>query len=233
MNIINKLVLEQSDEPLDIEVFTKIINTLLPNRESILELSSSMKSTLFRLLLNYDKKNDKQMVKSFLVQVLSETDTSYRQEDLKDLKQMYVNSVEDSYLSKSANSKKNENFQLDMERSIKFLIELRNLNQINSQGDQLDKLNAIAKIRFIVTTLALCLNVHDNARTKTKLEVKFISDAKFFFTNTTTSRWPTFFLIKYVFRRYGNGVLAKAKESEYFSWILPGDTDQVRKQLVG
>ena len=107
------------------EVIDTIMQNLMPKTKTELEndqsllldfnLSKSIKSTLFQLLLNY--KRDE--VVAHLDRILSESrkylETNYRVEDLIGLKLMFINSIEDNFSSKQSFNMTSSKIDLDIE----------------------------------------------------------------------------------------------------------------------
>jgi E3 ubiquitin-protein ligase RNF213 len=216
MEIVTKLCLDGTKILPDSSVINSIIEYLLPkskneNSSSTIDfnLSPSIKSTLFQLLLNYNKDDVETHLNAIFSKSAKYLTENFEKDDIIDLKLIYINAIEDSFYCKQI---ANEN--LNIELGIEFL---NNLNDIDS-NNQMEQFKIIAKIKFIITTLANLMIKHDN---ENELELIFIKMAKNFFQNETLSIWPRFFMIKYVFRRYGKNVLINHKNNDLFNWILP------------
>ncbi len=220
MEIVTKLCLDGTSILPDVSVINSIIEYLLPkskneNSSSSIDfnLSPSIKSTLFQLLLNYNKDD----VETHLNEIFSKSakylTENFEKDDIIDLKLIYINAIEDSFYCKQI-----ENENMNIELGIEFL---NDLNDFDS-NDQMEQFKIIAKIKFIITTLANLMVRHDN---ENELELNFIKMAKNFLQSESLSIWPRFFMIKYVFRRYGKNVLINHKNNDLFNWILP-DTSQ-------
>jgi len=220
MEIVTKLCLDGSKILPDASVINSIIDYLLPKskHENTLptldfNLSPSIKSTLFQLLLNYDKINNKNDVEKHLNEIFSKSakylKENYSTDDIIDLKLLYINAIEDSFYCKQT-----ENENLNIELGIEFL------NDLNEfvLSSQVEQFKVIAKIKFVIATLA---NLMAKQEIENELELNFIKMSKNFFQTENLSKWPRFFMIKYVFRRFGKNVLISHKNNILFNWILP------------
>lgn len=98
---------------------------------------------------------------------------------------------------------------------------LENLIQgFNEPVNELDQLETIAKIKFIVVTFARVFSKYESCESQNKVNfVKLVE----LFVDSCESMWPRFFLIKYVFRKYGKNVLMGSKNSDLFEWIIPNE----------
>ena len=230
MEIVTSLCLDGGSELPESPVIESIIDNLLPKTKQIEEqktllldfnLSPSIKSTLFQLLLNYNQED----VEKHLTAIFSKSACflieNYNTEDLTDLKLIYINSIEDNFYSKTTLHKADQdNLRSDMNLGVEFLNDLCDTTQ--SPDDIIEQFKVIAKIKFITVTLSKVisqLNEDDD------MQSKFIRMTKRFMQHSSV--WPRFYLIKYVFRRYGKNVLMNTRRIESLNWILPEDPTDV------
>jgi hypothetical protein len=206
-----------------------------------LNLNPSIKSTLFQLILSYDQANIEQHLSSIFSKSKSFLVANYDSTDLVDLKLMYMNSIEDSFYSKSTRDTSNLNLSLDIELACQFLeSDLRHLSAHGAHArspatsvtiiyrshcprdqDAADiiEFKLVAKIKFCICVLAKLLVEFDRANT---LHLKFLEMSKRLIErNVDNCIWLRFFLIKNIFRRYGKSESVKSSNDSLFSWIIP------------
>ena len=232
MDLVSNLCFENVNNLPEKEVIDAIIESLLPkpqvkaNTEELLfldfNINKSIKSTLFQLLLNYNKKD----VELHLNKILSKSNEylkqHYNSDDLIDLKLMYVNSIEDNFYSKGTFDKSVLNVDLDAKLGNSFLKDLVNETMSCTDKDvkTINELKMVAQIKFSLVTLAKLFAEHPEDREYNQIGLEFIKTAEDFIQNSL-SMWPRFFLIKYIYRRYGPNILMSSLKNELFNWIIP------------
>ena len=231
MDIVNDLCFNDKHNLPDNQVIESIIENLMPRTRAEqnaglldLNLNKTIKSTLFQLLLNYKKTT----VHKHLDKILSKSENflkeTYNASDLNDLKVMLINSIENNFYSTFVES--DSKLNKDVELGIQFLRELNN-SEMNddSYSKQVNDLETIAKIKFILGTFARLFDEcrHEEAEISKKCS-EFVRMTEWYLSSSRRSKfslWPRFFLIKYVFRKYGQSVLMDSVKSEMFKWIIP------------
>lgn len=233
MNVVQNLCFDQTFDQLpDEEVINTIIKALLPQRLDKtqqmtfdLSLSPSVKSTLFQLLLNYNQSKVEAHLNEIFVQSEEYLRSRYKVDDITNLKLMYVNSIEDSFYANSST------------RIVDKTIEL--MSEVNDQivlfeddggknSSEISRLKCLAKIRFCLVSFAKLIVESDEKDLVglTAIMKQFIEQI-----SDDGCLWVKFFLIKDIFRKYGNEAFKKLAQSDLFKWILPeniSDDDQVR-----
>ncbi len=229
MEIVTNLCLDGTSDLPESTVIESIIENLLPkmkrNEESKLivldfNLSPSIKSTLFQLLLNYNQKDVEKHLTAIFSKSAQFLKENYKTEDLADLKLIYINSIEDNFYSKRTLNKHDENLNLDMKLGLQFLNDLCDSNE--SPDELIEQFKIIAKIKFIIVTLS---KVISQLNEEESIQMSFIRMAKRFMQSS--SKWPRFYLIKYIFRRFGKNLLMNTRKIDSLNWILPDDPTDV------
>ena len=108
-----------------------------------------------------------------------------------------------------------------MKLGLQFLNDLCDLDE--SPEIIIEQFKLIAKIKFIIVTLSKVisqLNEDDD------IQMSFIRMSKRFI-HQSSSVWPRFYLIKYVFRRFGKNLLMSTRKINSLNWILPDDPTNV------
>lgn len=233
MDVVQNLCFDQTFEQLpDDEVINTIIKALLPQRLDItqqmtfdLSLSPSVKSTLFQLLLNYNQSKVEAHLNEIFVQSKEYLRSRYKVDDITNLKLMYVNSIEDSFYANSST--------LIVDKTIELLSEVNDQIALfeDDEGEnssEISRLKCFAKIRFCLVSFAKLI-----VETDEKKLVDLTAIMKQFIEQISDNGclWVKFFLIKDIFRKYGNEAFKKLAQNDLFKWILPeniSDDDQVR-----
>lgn len=125
MDIVNNICFGYKHQLPDNQVIEAIIENLMPRTRSActnsniifldFDLNKSIKTTLFQLLLNY-RENEVQI---HLNKILSKSkdflQEKYREEDLSELKIMFINSIENNFYSKQALVQSNSRIDVDVD----------------------------------------------------------------------------------------------------------------------
>lgn len=217
----------------DAEVISKIILHLLPRqvesdkeKEAVLSfdlnLSPSIKSTLFQLLLNYTETT----VEAHLDEIFSKSAhylrTKYNTQDLVNLKLMYVNSIEDSLHSKYDSSRSDELVKKVLEFLSNVNYDLTVEFDDDGRSKIVARLKTIAKIRFSLVTFAnLIVNGIDGGLSADILHLNDM--VKDLIETNDRCLWLRFFLIKNIFRIHGQSGFKKLASSNLYKWIIPSN----------
>ena len=236
MDVVNNLCFGDSLLP-ESAVIDAIIVDVLPKSKAQLEhtddqlfdlnISPSIKSTLFQLLLSFKQK----LVEDHLNQVLSKSskyiETNYETKDIVNVKLMYTNSIEDQFYSKGLRAaKKVDNLNADIQLGLRFFGEaldefsLDDYEKSTVRQNSIQELKLIAKIKFCLTTCARLIFECDYIN---QTHTKFIQMTQQFVEANKSCLWFRFFLIKQIFRKYGKADLIKSTQMDMFKWIVPGD----------
>lgn len=125
MDIVNNICFGDKHQLPDDQVIETIIENLMPRTRSActnsniifldFDLNKSIKTTLFQLLLNYRENK----VQIHLNKILSKSkdflQEKYREEDLSELKIMFINSIENNFYSKQALVQSNSRIDVDVD----------------------------------------------------------------------------------------------------------------------
>ena len=224
MEIVTGICFDGQNLP-DQEVINSMVELLLPkprNQErsklnfADFNLNPSLKSNLFQILLNFDQKMIEQHLENILSKSANYLRTNYEVDDLSGLRLMYLNAIEDNFYSKKTQSRDADGSRADIRQSLRFLKDLSNKDHdINS--DELTRLKTAAKIRFVTTIISKVL-----ADDEADDEVELIEAGRKFFEDDS-SIWPRYYLIKYMFRRYGRNVLLSSANKKASKWVIPGE----------
>ena len=111
---------------------------------------------------------------------------------------------------------------LDAKLGNSFLKDLVNETMSCTDKDvkTINELKMVAQIKFSLVTLAKLFAEHPEDREYNQIGLEFIKTAEDFIQNSL-SMWPRFFLIKYIYRRYGPNILMSSLKNELFNWIIP------------
>ena len=225
MDVVSNLCFDGSILP-EKEVINAIINDLMPktkveqseNKDDQLfdlNLSPSIKSTLFQLLLNYKQEEIEEHLNSILSKSANYVKVNYSTSDILNVKLMYLNSIEDQFYSKGLDS---DNLNFDIELGISFLDDLLANFTPSVNSSVISELKTIAKIKFCLITCSKLVFECDYIN---QMHTRFIQMTQTFIGNNNNCLWFRFFLIKHIFRRYGKEESLKSTKLEMFSWILP------------
>jgi hypothetical protein len=107
-----------------------------------------------------------------------------------------------------------------MKLGLQFLNDLCDSNE--SPDEIIEQFKIIAKIKFIIVTLS---KVISQLNEEESIQMSFIRMAKRFMQSS--SKWPRFYLIKYIFRRFGKNLLMNTRKIDSLNWILPDDPTDV------
>ena len=78
----------------------------------------------------------------------------------------------------------------------------------------------VAKIKFIVVTFSRVFSEYETSDTENKKRFVKLTEE---YIGACQSMWPRFFLLKHLFRKYGQNVLMNSKNNELFEWIRPNE----------
>ena len=226
MDIVTDILFKDKQNLPDDQVIESLIETLMPRATTDspdtalfdLNLNRTIKSTLFQLLLNFSSVQ----VHSHLNRILSRSESylsqNYMPDDLADLKLMFINSIENNFYAKQTFVKNDSKLDMDVELGTEFLEEL----DMKTTAENIDKLIKVAKIKFIIGTFSRLFG--EWAQMEQHADIQnyrdFIEMTEIFITRCK-SQWPRYYLIKYVFRMYGQSVLMDSVNSKLFNWIIP------------
>jgi hypothetical protein len=230
MDVVSNLCFDGSTLP-DDDVINAIIEDLLPKTKTEtsetsddqlfdLNLTPSIKSTLFQLLLNFNQQEIEKHLNKILSKSSKYVKENYNTEDIMNVKLMYLNSIEDQFYSKGLEDKLNEKLNIDVKLGISFLNDLLGTVILNESLSAIQELNLIAKIKFCLYTCAKLLFECDYIN---QIHTRFVQMMKEFIEVNKDCLWFRFFLIKQIFRRYGKSELLKSTQMDMFTWIVPQD----------
>jgi hypothetical protein len=246
MDVVTNMCLDKADQALpEAQVVSSIISLLLPKEidqqpatagggaETMgidLHLNPSIKSTLFQLLLNYTQVDIESHLNEIFQQSAEYLSAKYKTKDLINLKLMYINSIEDSLHMKFEEAK---NFNASLcEKLIDCLKELNELMTISTNNSsvqdglsEINKLNIIAKVRFCLVSFAKNVfnieNQENSSSSSNQLSAQFVDILADFLDKNAECKWFRYFLIKNIFKRYGQSEFQKLTQNESFAWIFP------------
>ena len=235
MDVVNNLCFGDSTLP-ESAVIDAIIVDVLPKSKAQLEqtddqlfdlnISPSIKSTLFQLLLSFKQ----EVIEEHLDKVLSKSakyiETNYETKDIVNVKLMYTNSIEDQFYSKGLRAtKKVDNLNADIQLGLRFFDEVLDRFSLDDEmstvrQNSIQELKLIAKIKFCLITSARLIFECDYIN---QTHTKFVQMTQQFVEANKSCLWFRFFLIKHIFRKYGKADLIRSTQMEMFKWIVPGD----------
>ena len=210
MDVVSNLCFGGSSSSLPVEeVIYAIIEDLLPKAKTEqpaktdeqlfdLNISPSIKSTLFQLLLNFNQHEIEKHLNKILSKSSKYIMENYNTEDIINVKLMYQNSIEDQFYSKGLEDKQNEKLNLDVKVGLSFLNDSLDVMILNESVSTIQHLNLIAKIKFCLNTCARLLFELDYID---QSHTKFIYMMRDFIETNKDCLWFRFFLIKLIFRR--------------------------------
>lgn len=100
-----------------------------------------------------------------------------------------------------------------------MLTELIHETRSEESSSPITELEKIAKIKFILVTLA---QVAEDKNVEKDYNLQNFVKLTKIFIEMCGSEWPRYFLIKYIFRRYGQTFILNLANERYFNWIIPG-----------
>jgi len=226
MDIITDILFIDTHDLPDDQVIESLIEILMPCTRTAepalldLNLNKTIKSTLFQLLLACSTAQ----VHGHLNKILSRSESflshNYASDDLADLKLMFINAIENSFYAKEAFAEADCKLDMDVKLGTSFL--QQELEDSTGAPGKLDSLKTVAKIRFIIGTFARLFGEWPRLEKHADKQdyVDFIELTEMFIRRCQC-QWPRFYLIKCVFRTYGQSVLVESVESDLFDWIVP------------
>lgn len=188
-------------------------NTVTTGRANTdLELNATVKSTLLQLLIKLTS-NKAEDVLNKVFSNMSQTS------DFSKLNAVYLNAIEDSYyINNSLTMHKalySNNF--DVSQLINLFKELRSIDYSN-QPSNIKLLCQVARIKYVLVACSKVL-IESNL---INLPDALFDEAQAFFKQYP-SEWPVNFLIKYIYRRYGQAKFLNIIQNNHFKWILPAN----------
>ncbi len=226
MDIITDILFKDKHNLPDDQVIESLIETLMPRLSTQscdtvlfdLNLNKTIKSTLFQILLDYSKIQVHSHLNNILTKSESYLRQNYEPDDLADLKLMFINSIENNFYAKQTFVQASSKLEMDVKLATEFLIDLDR----KKTSEDIDKLIEVAKIKFIIGTFTKLFTEWTQVEQQTikKYYYDFIENTKLFI-NGCKSEWPRFYLIKCVFRMYGQSVLMDSVKNPLFNWIIP------------
>jgi hypothetical protein len=225
MNVITNLCFNYHESQClpEEKVINKIIEILLPKplghsaqTDSLIDLnlSPSIKSTLFQLLLNYTQENIEEHLKNIYEKSSRYLKANYNINDLDNLTLLYINSFEDSLYSKSTTIKEDSNLAVDVVSALDYIEEIiSNYKRFSAQQEKIVQWKQIAKMKFSLITFAKLIEIYDK---ENENHFRLGDRIRILSSDCVQLRY---FLIKQIFRHYGRNKLDELSQDEHLSWI--------------
>jgi hypothetical protein len=187
-----------------------------------LNLNPALKAYLFKLLLDYCSDDLEHQINELFGQNKDYLRKYYEEQDLVNLKLIYINLIEDNFYSKQISGFDDDAASSFLKREIQLSNKIfDNLFQYQHESESaFQLLQSYAQIKFCLVNLSKLIVKFDlNDRSHAELNNKAME----FFSNhkLSSNDWPRFFLLKQIYKQHGKQAIFEAYAKEHFKWILP------------